>query len=100
MGEREFISGSCKWFNKEKGYGFLKMPGDGLDVFVHCNQLRKSGIDMALVEGEKIKFQIEDGPKGKFAVNISKVLEGPSNEILAQAESVTPVAVDNPSLST
>lgn len=68
-----FILSSVKWFNRDKGYGFLKGTGDGLDVFVHANQLRKSGIETALVEGEQVKFKIESGAKGKYAVNISKV---------------------------
>lgn len=68
-----FILSSVKWFNRDKGYGFLKGTGDGLDVFVHANQLRKSGIETALVEGEQVKFKIESGSKGKYAVNISKV---------------------------
>lgn len=87
MSEGEFIHSQVKWFNRDKGYGFLKGPGDGLDIFVHANQLRKSGIDMALVEGEKIKFQISDGPKGKFAINISKVLEGIQNATIPEPQS-------------
>lgn len=67
----EELDGFCKWFNKEKGFGFIQLPDGGLDVFVHANQLRKSGIVRALEEGEKVKFVISKGPKGSFATNIS-----------------------------
>lgn len=63
--------GVCKWYNKEKGFGFIEMPEGGLDIFIHANQLRKSGIERALVEGEKVKFVVSKGPKGQFATNIS-----------------------------
>lgn len=69
----EFTAGSCKWFNREKGFGFIELPEGGVDVFVHANQLRKSGIERALVEGEKLRFAISKGPKGSFAVNISLI---------------------------
>jgi len=68
-----FVYGSTKWFNAVKGFGFLQLPGGGLDVFVHANQLRKSGISRSLLEGEKVKFTLEQGPKGQFATNISLV---------------------------
>lgn len=65
------VVGLCKWFNSEKGYGFIQLPGGGLDVFVHANQLRRSGITRVLKEGEKVSFTIDKGPKGAFAKNIS-----------------------------
>lgn len=64
---------SVKWYNVSKGFGFLQLPGGALDIFIHANQLRKSGINKALVEGQKVKFQLEQGPKGSFATNISLV---------------------------
>ena len=65
--------GVCKWFNVDKGFGFIKLPGGGLDVFVHANQLRKSGIETALAEGDKVSFTIDKGHKGAFATNIQRV---------------------------
>lgn len=62
-----------KWFNTTKGFGFLQTPGSGLDVFVHANQLRKSGIVRSLVDGEKVRCCVETGPKGTFATNIALV---------------------------
>lgn len=69
----EFIVGSVKWFDKAKGFGFIRLPGGGLDIFVHANQLKKSGIVRALVEGEQVRFQTSASPKGSFAVNIQLV---------------------------
>ncbi len=66
------IEGKVKWFNGDKGFGFIEIGG-GIDVFVHANQLRKSGIDRPLLEGEKLRFSTDKGPKGNFAVNISLV---------------------------
>ena len=71
--QQDFIFGVCKWYNVEKAYGFIELPGGGVDVFVHANQLRKSGIDRPLKEGEKVKFLTSKGPKGSFAVEISIV---------------------------
>jgi CspA family cold shock protein len=64
-------NGTVKWFNDRKGYGFIEQE-DGPDVFVH-----HSGIDAAgfksLQEGDKVTFNIEDGPKGPSAVNVKVV---------------------------
>jgi CspA family cold shock protein len=64
-------NGTVKWFNDRKGYGFIEQE-DGPDVFVH-----HSGIDAAgfksLKEGDKVTFDIEDGPKGPSAVNVKVV---------------------------
>lgn len=70
----------CKWFNVSKGFGFLQLPGGGLDVFVHANQLRKSGIARPLIEGEKVYCCVEMGPKGQYATSI--VIFSPSSEQL------------------
>ncbi len=73
MNESEFLTGRIKWFNKDKGFGFIQMPNGALDVFVHANQLRKSGLTFSLEEGEVVKFRMNTGDKGPFASNISKV---------------------------
>jgi CspA family cold shock protein len=74
----DHIIGTVKWFNSEKGYGFIIC--EGRDVFVHSKRLRESGFVAArdavvikLEPGEKLKFQIENGPKGPFAIDISRV---------------------------
>lgn len=71
----DFVQGTIKWYDKNKGYGFIQLPGRGLDIFVHANQLRKAGIERALVEGERVQFQTDKGPKGAFATNITVVVE-------------------------
>ncbi len=79
--EQEFAFGSVKWYDKNKGFGFIQMPDGALDVFIHANQLRKSGLDYALAEGDKVKFRITKGDKGPFATNISKVSSDAITEV-------------------
>jgi cold shock protein len=73
--EDEYLTGLCKWYNEEKGYGFIKINDADRDVFVHANQLRKSGIVNGLTEGDRLRFAIEQGDKGKYAINISRVTD-------------------------
>lgn len=64
--------GVTRWFNAQKGYGFVK-PDDGTkDVFVHANSLQKSQIP-PLKEGQRVEFSIVAGRKGNEAVNIKLV---------------------------
>lgn len=61
--------GTVKWFNSEKGFGFIaRENGDG-DVFVHYSQLQGQGF-RTLAEGQKVEFQVNDGPKGLQASNV------------------------------
>lgn len=64
-------SGTVKWFNTQKGYGFIQPDDGGADVFVHITALEKSGL-RSLNEGQKIVYDIQNDPKkGKAAaVNI------------------------------
>lgn len=64
------VTGTVKWFDSEKGYGFFKLPDGKLDVFFHIKQLRTSGINRALKEGEVAEFVVSSGPKGHFAEQI------------------------------
>lgn len=73
-----FQVGKIKWFNAEKAFGFISLPEGGMDIFVHANQLRKSGINRILREGEKVQFRQETGPKGQFAIDISLLDQGQS----------------------
>ncbi len=66
---KEFV-GHVKWFNGEKGYGFITVEGYGKDVFIHVKKLRESGITRNPADGEAIRFIMNDGPKGSFATNI------------------------------
>lgn len=76
MAER--VTGTVKWFNSEKGYGFISREG-GKDVFVHYSSLEGSGF-RNLAEGEAVEFEIEDSPKGPQAANVKKVDSQDSQE--------------------
>ncbi len=65
------ITGTVKWFNASKGYGFIAHEG-GKDVFVHFSAIQGEGY-RNLNEGEQVEFSIEDSPKGPQAVNVTKM---------------------------
>jgi cold shock protein len=59
-------SGTVKWFNPEKGYGFISQPDGGADVFVHHTAIQMNGYRL-LEEGQSVEFEVEEGPKGLMA---------------------------------
>jgi CspA family cold shock protein len=59
-------TGVVKFFNEQKGYGFIAPDGGGKDVFVHISALERSGIG-GLREGDRVKFDVEDDRRGKQA---------------------------------
>ncbi|MGD2091681.1 MAG: cold shock domain-containing protein [Candidatus Aminicenantes bacterium] len=63
--------GKVKWFNSQKGYGFIEME-DGKDIFVHYNAIQGQGFK-SLDEGEEVEFEIRQGPKGEKAENVTKI---------------------------
>jgi CspA family cold shock protein len=67
MSER--ISGTVKWFNGDKGFGFIAREG-GADVFVHFSAIQGDGF-RNLQEGQKVEFVVEKGPKGPQASNVT-----------------------------
>ena len=64
------MQGKVKWFNAEKGYGFIESEQGG-DVFVHFSAIQTDGFK-TLDEGQKVTFEVEEGPRGPQAVNIQK----------------------------
>lgn len=68
MAER--IKGVVKFFNADKGYGFITVPGMDKDVFLHVKELRNSLIKGTPTDGTKLSFVIKDGNKGKFATEL------------------------------
>jgi cold shock protein len=69
MSER--VTGTVKWFNASKGYGFIERQG-GPDVFVHFSAIQSDGY-RTLQEGQKVEFSIEKGPKGLQAAQVTVV---------------------------
>lgn len=63
--------GTVKWFNPEKGYGFIRRD-DGGDVFVHHTAIVGEGF-RSLDEGQAVEFEVTEGKKGPQAVNVTKV---------------------------
>jgi CspA family cold shock protein len=63
------IEGTVKWFNESKGFGFLSREG-GPDVFVHHSEIRADGF-RTLNEGDKVRFEVTDSPKGPRAANVT-----------------------------
>ncbi len=67
-------TGTVKWFNPRKGYGFIEEDGSDSDVFVHISAVQKSGLDQ-LKEGQKLEFTLEEQKNGKSAAENLKVVE-------------------------
>ena len=63
------LSGTVKWFNNAKGYGFIEPAGGGDDVFVHYSAIKSEGY-RTLSEGQSVTYQVEQGPKGYHATEV------------------------------
>ncbi|HZU72042.1 MAG TPA: cold-shock protein [Acidimicrobiales bacterium] len=65
-------TGTVKWFNSEKGYGFISQPDGGADVFVHFSAIEMNGYKL-LEEGQQVEFDIQEGPKGLQAASVRPI---------------------------
>jgi len=65
-------NGTVKWFNDEKGYGFIQQEDGGSDVFVHFRQVNRTGQGrVSLAEGQRVTFEVGEGQKGPQAENVT-----------------------------
>lgn len=62
-------TGTVKWFNESKGFGFIAQDNGGDDVFVHFSAIQSQGFK-TLSEGQKVTFDLQQGPKGPQAANV------------------------------
>ncbi len=62
-------TGTVKWFNESKGFGFISPDDGSKDVFVHFSAIASEGF-RTLAEGQQVTFDVEDGPKGPQAANV------------------------------
>lgn len=63
-------TGTVKWFNEAKGFGFITQDEGGADVFVHFSAINGNGF-RTLAEGQKVNYDIQQGPKGPQAANVT-----------------------------
>ena len=66
------VNGTVKWFNDDKGFGFIEQEDGGKDVFVHFRQINSNGSSrVSLNEGQKVTFEVGEGEKGPQAENVT-----------------------------
>jgi CspA family cold shock protein len=65
-------TGTCKWFNDDKGFGFITPDSGGKDLFVHHSEIQSGGFK-SLAEGAKVEFEVGQGQKGPCATNVTQL---------------------------
>ncbi len=68
------MKGTVKWFNNQKGYGFIEPEGGGSDAFVHISAVEQAGLP-GLDEGAKVEYELAEGRNGKMAADNLKLLD-------------------------
>ena len=69
-GEEDMATGTVKWFNNDKGFGFITPDDGGKDLFAHHTEIESTGGYRSLDEGAKVEFEVREGPKGLQASKI------------------------------
>ena len=69
--EGAMLKGTVKWFNESKGFGFIEQE-NGKDVFVHHSAIKSTGFK-SLTEGDRVTFDVVQGPKGPAAANVTRL---------------------------
>jgi len=69
QGEVQLSTGTVKWFNSSKGFGFINQDNGGEDLFVHHSEIKSNGY-ASLNEGQKVEFEVGQGKKGPCATNV------------------------------
>lgn len=80
-------SGTVKWFNDAKGFGFIQPDGGGADAFAHFSAIQSEGFK-SLKEGARVSFELTEGQKGLMAANIR--VENPGGEVVQTGVSAPP----------
>jgi CspA family cold shock protein len=70
--EKSMTQGTVKWFNGDKGFGFIAPDGDGADVFVHYSEIKGNGYK-SLEENQRVEFSVEQGATGPPAVGVTTI---------------------------
>lgn len=65
--------GTIKFFDAQKGFGFIKPDDGGKDIFVHRNNVENLGVDQGLEDNETVEFEVEETPKGLSATNVTSL---------------------------
>ncbi|MBX3655536.1 MAG: cold-shock protein [Ramlibacter sp.] len=88
-------SGTVKWFNDAKGFGFIEPDGGGPDVFAHFSSIAMEGFK-TLKQGSRVSFELTDGPKGQLAQNILAEPGAPETLVPAGRPAARPSRVRAP----
>ncbi len=71
LGELEMSTGTVKWFNADKGYGFITPDDGGKDLFVHHSEIQSGGDYATLNDGQKVEYEVGQGQKGPCANKVT-----------------------------
>lgn len=85
---------TVKWFDAKKGYGFIHHPGDGEDVFVHYSNIESDDDFKTLKSDQRVRFEMDDGPKGLHAQNVEVLDEDETNAQDDEPRGIAPSDVD------